>query len=433
MCTHRAPIAVETLVPAPFATALPSALPPPAEADAGSRRRRLWELDDHAHCPIVGVCLPLPAVRKIAAKVLELPAQLDDYELHCGLVQACKQRELPAKTVHKELDRRYALAVAASMKLRSTAALAAWWDQALAAGTDLAGPFWAALTHPRCDTALERHILGGVHMLQHQIGAERRVDYTRLNALQARHDELSAEFADAQRRHRRQVEELAANNERLQAELQRLQAALIARDATLAQLRRRQSDLDTAAARTRERFTLLRRQELLEERLAGLLQTLGETQQHNAALAQRAEQAEAALARLQAQRVDEAEGADEALPDLAERAVLCVGGRTASVPVYRQVIERIGARFLHHDGGNENNPAQLEATLAAADLVICQTGCISHAAYWRVKHYCKRTGKQCVFVETPSRAALERALGEVGRRLQGAGEVVAATPAASDA
>ena len=43
--------------------------------------------------------------------------------------------------------------------------------------------------------------------------------------------------------------------------------------------------------------------------------------------------------------------------------------------------------------------AALEADLAAADLVICQTGCMSHGAYWRVQDHCKRTGKACVLVE----------------------------------
>ena len=43
----------------------------------------------------------------------------------------------------------------------------------------------------------------------------------------------------------------------------------------------------------------------------------------------------------------------------------------------------------------------LDASLAAADLVICQTGCLSHGAYWRVQDHCKRTGKSCVLVEQP--------------------------------
>lgn len=43
----------------------------------------------------------------------------------------------------------------------------------------------------------------------------------------------------------------------------------------------------------------------------------------------------------------------------------------------------------------------LEASLEAADLVICQAGCMSHGAYWRVQDHCKRTGKACVLVEKP--------------------------------
>ena len=46
--------------------------------------------------------------------------------------------------------------------------------------------------------------------------------------------------------------------------------------------------------------------------------------------------------------------------------------------------------------------AALEAVLVSADLVICQTGCISHDAYWRVQDQCKRTGKQCVLVDQPT-------------------------------
>lgn len=52
--------------------------------------------------------------------------------------------------------------------------------------------------------------------------------------------------------------------------------------------------------------------------------------------------------------------------------------------------------------------AQLEASLIAADLVICQTGCLSHGAYWRVQDHCKRTGKACVVVEQPEAVRIVR-------------------------
>ncbi len=50
----------------------------------------------------------------------------------------------------------------------------------------------------------------------------------------------------------------------------------------------------------------------------------------------------------------------------------------------------------------------VEVGLAAADLVICQVGCVSHDAYWRVQDHCRRTGKQCVLVEQPLALQLVR-------------------------
>ncbi|OIQ66895.1 hypothetical protein GALL_515330 [mine drainage metagenome] len=50
----------------------------------------------------------------------------------------------------------------------------------------------------------------------------------------------------------------------------------------------------------------------------------------------------------------------------------------------------------------------LEASLAAADLVICQTGCVSHGAYWRLQDHCKRTGKICMLVDQPEALRIVR-------------------------
>lgn len=52
----------------------------------------------------------------------------------------------------------------------------------------------------------------------------------------------------------------------------------------------------------------------------------------------------------------------------------------------------------------------LESGLQAADYVICQTGCISHASYWKVKDFCKRTGKRCVFLDSPGVSALRQSI-----------------------
>lgn len=57
--------------------------------------------------------------------------------------------------------------------------------------------------------------------------------------------------------------------------------------------------------------------------------------------------------------------------------------------------------------------AQLTEALAAADLVLCQTGCLSHDDYWRVQDYCARSGKRCLLLakedaaSAPARAAAD--------------------------
>jgi hypothetical protein len=55
-----------------------------------------------------------------------------------------------------------------------------------------------------------------------------------------------------------------------------------------------------------------------------------------------------------------------------------------------------------------NLEASLEASLEAADLVICQTGCLSHGDYWRVQDHCKRSGKVCMLVDRPDRVHIVR-------------------------
>ncbi|MBN9203765.1 DUF2325 domain-containing protein [Methylibium petroleiphilum] len=401
------PLQLDALV----AAAEPPARRPPPQS---SRRRRLWELDGHAHCPVLGVCLPMHVLRRLLTKALRSEAQADDYELHCGAVTECKARTRVAEAVQRELDQRYALAVRQAARAKTPEALAAWWDEALR-GQDIAGPLWAALTHPRCTPALACRIEGQVHMLQHQAGMAARVDLDRFEALLLENAVLSRELGGAQQRSMRQVADHARRAEELQAQIVSLRAQLIVRDTAIAGLREDLQALETAVPGLESRFELVRANQRLIERVHQAERTQLQSLHEVERLRRHADELATELQRRPAHRPGAVAGegdssAEEPVARLDDQAVLCVGGRPASVPVYRQLIERTGGRFLHHDGGDEDSVAKLDATLAAADLVICQTGCVSHDAYWRVKDHCKRTGKRCVFVESPSGAGLKRAL-----------------------
>ena len=378
-------------------------------APAGSRRRRLWELDSPAHCPGVGVCLPIAALRRLVDKVLAGQAVADDYDLHCGVIADCRLRTPIAEAVQRELDRRCLLALRQAARAKTTEALAAWWREA-SQGKDLAGAFWATLTHARCSPALEHQVLGEVHMLQHQVGMARRVDLQHFESLIDENAVLARELGAAQQRSTRQADDHRQRSEQQQAQIVQLRAQLIGRDTSLATLREDLQTLEAAAPGLKSRFELAREGERQIKRIHQLERALLQSQQEAERQRLRANEAAAELQRRDTAVQPPLQAEADPIARFGDRAVLCVGGRPASVPVYRQLIERTGGRFLHHDGGEQDNPAKLDSTLAAADLVICQTGCISHDAYWRVKDHCKRTGKRCVFVESPSTAGLKRAL-----------------------
>ena len=388
---------------------------PPIER-RGSRRRRIWELSRHAHCPVVGVCLPIAALRRLVDKLLGGQAVASDYELHCGVNTECSQRGPIAEGLQKELDRRYAPALRAAQAQKTGEALAAWW-RAQANGRDVPGALWATLSHPRCDAALEEQVLSDIHMIQHQNGTIDRADLARLSALLEENEVLARELGAAQQRCTQQATEHARRSDALNAQLVRARAELLGRDTLIAALQEDQAALEAAVPSLRSRDELTRQVAQQIERIQDLERALLKSRHEAERERHRASESLATLHAMQAERsalhAPEAGVEEKAQPVLTDRAVLCVGGRAASLPVYRRLIESVGGRFLHHDGGEEDKVARLDTTLDSADLVICQTGCISHNAYWRVKDHCKRTGKRCLFVDNPSSASLRRALGEL--------------------
>ncbi|RYE98738.1 MAG: DUF2325 domain-containing protein, partial [Oxalobacteraceae bacterium] len=195
---------------------------------------------------------------------------------------------------------------------------------------------------------------------------------------------------------------------RLTGDAAQLRAELAQRDSTIDSLRSELGALQAALPDLRDRERLARRVEELEAREQALSDKMVQLRQR---FARERQEAAAPLSPPPVQPVPAAVSGPAL--DLADKTVLCVGGRSGNVPNYRDLLEKEGARFMHHDGGLEQASELLDTSLAAADLVICQTGCISHQAYWRVKDFCKRNGKRCVFVDNPSTSSFSVCLRKV--------------------
>jgi hypothetical protein len=381
---------------------------------AGSRRRRLWDLEHLCHCPLVGVSLPMETLRRLVNKALAGSALANDYEVHAGAVSECARRSKLSELMQAELDARYAREIQAFKMAKSSLAVAELWIQHLRVG-DVAGAFWAGLTHPRCDEPLQEAMCKDLHMFQHQAGAGVRLEIARFNALADENGVLTRELAKVQDRITRVMGQKASELERLTTELMQVRAAVIAKDSRITFLAQDLEALQATIPQLEDKQRLQKRIDQMATRQRELEAQNSELRRKLAASDRAADgRTSAGMALLEMPNAED-KTAVQAQPItlyLHHKVVLCVGGRSGNLANYRDVVERVGGRFTHHDGGVEDNVSVLDANLAAADLVICQTGCISHNAYWRVKDFCKRTGKRCVFVENPSTSSLERGLGQ---------------------
>ncbi|AQR71896.1 hypothetical protein BZG29_11200 [Janthinobacterium sp. LM6] len=204
------------------------------------------------------------------------------------------------------------------------------------------------------------------------------------------HRVLMGEYGRAQARCSAQLAAQAARIAQLESELMRARVQVVIRDTRLALARDELAELAASVPGLPTRVRLARRVEWLGERVQDLMRE---------------------LLRLQWLPAPSAVPVSALQADVREKAVLYVsnysslelGQDAGGANVAQQAIEQAGGRFLHHAGGDDgaDDAAALEAGLVAADLVICQTGCVSHDAYWRVHDHCKRTGKQCVLVDQP--------------------------------
>lgn len=395
-------------------TAQPAVLP----AAKPVRRRKLWELDDKHHCPVIGSCLNLEELKKIARKDGFSGRQFDAYRLHVEAVSLSCSRNAAAESMHKLLERKYALVIKRFERAKSDAEVVSLWRECLERG-EVAGPMWAVLTHKAASPETRKRVYGDVHMLSHQIGAGQAADLRRLEWLQRQRGELLEENTRLRDEQQRQTEQLVAMRQELAAEQ--------AQSAHLEPLLQRVRELESGQA-----MVALGRQLMLsqaqaarareaEQRILALEEKVGVLRADKVRLLRECDELgeqRDALEQLWArEEVSEAppviacDGDCSTCSDsLRGRCVLCVGGRTPLLPQYRALADRLGVRLIHHDGGKEEALARLPDLLNASDAVICPTDCVGHLAYYQLKKHCKQNGKPCVLTRNSGVAGFAAAL-----------------------
>ncbi len=384
--------------------------PPPPGPVQGSRRRKLWEISHKFHCPIIGVCFSAGDLRTLMCRVMHFPADTSDYVLHTTAVGACEDRSQLAELLQKNLEKRFQLTIRRFAAARTGETLRALWQEATRGGHELPAALWSSWTHPACDARLEQEIHGDIHMIQHQIGSGARADLNALKALRADNARLRRQLDAAHSANQSMRNEKSRETGALGQRVIELRAELAGKEAWGAGLTAQLDQLRQTLPDLRDRQALVRRANDAEARASALSDTAAALGNELAGLKRLLGQAEAALQQFIAPKENGtfSDVDRNTAVNIAGKCVLCVGGRAGAVDAYRQVIEQRGGRFLHHDGGLEESLHRIDGALAAADLVICQAGCISHNAYWRVKEQCKRSGKRCIYMKSAGVSGLSR-------------------------
>jgi Uncharacterized protein conserved in bacteria (DUF2325) len=393
----------------------------PALCDVASpqtpRRSRIWELAETLHCSIIGTCLSNAELRHALARLgVNGIEAADDHELHVVGVTLAGRRDAGAKLLQRALDRRHAIAIKQYAKARDEDALRQLWDASMRSG-DIPGAYWALLSHAAATEAIVKKAFQDVHMLSHLVGAANRADIRRLRQLE---------------------EEKGALTEKLYRQQQQLRDGFTSRDETIRQLNKlladHHSDGEPAAnpADCREEDGARRviadlnrklgqettRRERLEQRLNAMsdgMRTLEASfqavQGERDALRREIESLEGHIAGL----LQPATGDGEAALDLSNRTILYVGGRPNQIPQLKALVERTGARFLHHDGGIEHSSSLLPGLISRADVLLFPIDCISHDAVATLKRLCRQLEKPYLPLRAASLATLASSLAGINR------------------
>jgi len=415
---------VAALTPVPSETAGPA-----AEPRAPRARRKLWEIPHKYHCPVIGTCIHVNELRRLAQKAGYRPKHaLSDYDIHVSFVAAANDKNALSLAVQRLLERKHAAAVRRFARADTPEALERLWDEALADG-QVQGALWAIMTHPQAPIELRALAYEDVHMLSHQIGAGLSADLkalaeTRKELAQVRR-ETAAEAERATRRLAERDARIAALETRVEAAISTEQALAAAKTRIAAleneQPQKRMQALRQQLQRLERREHAMRAEVEALRRRAVAAEARGDTLA--AQLTAREQDLQALERALTVQEGDDACDGDCAQCtrpqssidglDLRGRRILCVGGRGSLLAHYRDLVQRCNGELIRHDGGLEDNRQRLEALLARADAVVCPADCVSHDAYLRTKRYCKRLAKPCVLIDRSGIGAFAAALSQL--------------------
>lgn len=369
------------------------------------KRRKIWELNTHWHCSIVGTCLTFEEARKIGRKyhvTCADPSQLNAV-IHTFIVRECKTKSPVATHVNNLLDRKFEGAIRQCQRAGSSADIVDFWIRCYATG-NIPGAYWAASTNSMLSRDDANRVFSDVHMLSHLVGSSNQALITRLQDSETRIEAMEDRQA-AQRK--RQDAKLAELENELQHERDRRDRA-----EQMLESREPQTDAPDVVVSADQTEKLARLNEELREQLGILHTRLGDSIKARTSAEENAEILETRLADLE-QLIDimvsAAEGEDSL--QLSGKRILYVGGRPQTHVRIRNFVEKLGGTLDCHDGGKTKTAVSaLNRLVSSSDAVFLPVDNVSHTSALEANRACRNCCKPFFPIKSCSFACFAQAL-----------------------
>ena len=384
-------------------------------------RYKIWQLHGRLHCTIIGTCLSMRELRKLCKKADLDHSGLSDYNLHHAFVGMMGEANLVAKLTHKFLDKKYQRYIQHLCDARQQSTLKTLWQQYVAKG-EIAGPFWAMVSHPSTSPELLELAYGEVHMMSHLEGSSSRADLKKLS----NYKDQVRELKEQEQKLIQKINQLSKEKNELRLTINDLASKLADTERSnllLTQQLTGSQDAPDLTQSLSQRVANLSRQkdhanEMLDYWKSTALKEKSRTEYLSEQVLEK-ENERQALERTLYQSLMEncpnpcKESEHCPLTNLNGQQILYVGGRANQCSHFKQLVNRLNGDFLHHDGGQEESQQRLQSNLAKADIIFCPIDCVSHSAMGQVKKHCECSGKKVVWLQKSSLSAFTKGLEEV--------------------
>ena len=382
-------------------------------------RKPIWEINSMLRCPILGLCLTLSEQKQILKKARVSHAGLSPHDMHAILGQGFQKEGPLARRVQRTLDTKYRREIADCGVLTENKWLS-WWKERLEQG-QIEGALWAVATHPNLPETVPEEIWGDVHMYPFLQSHRTQEVLHQVRRLRTEHQALSQNLRETRKR-AHALDKTLRRAEQTQATQARKIESLSAENEDLKRnSRAQQFQTENAALRVR----LEKTEQQLQTRSTAVERLKAKNEQLTTELATRIEVNQVMRAEIEGllQETFRDESQCEQCPnyDLCARRVLLVGGITKLSAFYRDLVEKMGGKFVYHDGyvSNSNGGQALANLVRRADVVLCPVDVNSHNACLGVKKFCKKWETPYHMLHSSSVSSIHHALMGVAGEMNG--------------